>query len=274
METDTNQRSFSPRSFLNGLRERKVRKRLAIYLSAAITILGVVELFSNEYKLPRTLFDVALIVLLCGIPCAFTSAWIHGVPGSQRIRPLEAATYAGFALVAVAVILWTGGSLPRGVTFTKGTSIAVLPFVNMSDSKDDGYFSDGVTEDILTQLSKIADLRVISRTSSMLYRDSKKSIREIGNELGVAYILEGSVRRAGGRVRIVGQLIRTEDDKHVWSETYDRNTEDIFTIQSEVAKTIAHELKAALSPDEVRLIEKKGTGNLEAYGFYLRGRDY
>ncbi len=274
METDTPQRSFSLQTFLIEVRQRKVRQRLTIYLSAALTILGVVELFSNEYKLPRALFDLTLITLLCGIPCAFTSAWIHGSQGAQRIRWREVGVYVAFAAIATGIVLRTGGTLPRGMIAKEGKSIAVLPFINLSDSKDDEYFSDGVTEDILTQLSKIADLKVISRTSSMHFKNTKKSIREIAGDLEVAYVLEGSVRRAGGRVRIVGQLIEARTDEHVWSETYDRDAQDVFAIQSEVARTIAHELQAALSPEELGRIEKKNTTNLDAYGFYLRGRDY
>ena len=158
---------------------------------------------------------------------------------------------------------------------SKGTkSIAVLPFKNLSDNKEDEYFSDGITEDIITQLSKISDLTVISRTSIMKYKSSRQSLREIAQELNVSIILEGSVRRVGGRVRIVGQLIDTRRDRHLWAETYDRLLTDILEIQSEVAKQIASELKAKLSPDEKTRIEKKATQNIEAYAYYLRGRDY
>ncbi|HVP56614.1 MAG TPA: protein kinase [bacterium] len=153
-------------------------------------------------------------------------------------------------------------------------SIAVLPLMSLSPSKDDEYFSDGITEDIITQLSRIGDLRVISRTSVMLYKDSKKNLREIGRELGVATILEGSVRRAGERVRIVAQLVDAGTDEHLWAETYDRDMKDIFAIQSDVAEKIASALRAKLSPSEKERLGKKPTGNIEAYDYYLRGRDY
>ncbi|MBI4535861.1 MAG: tetratricopeptide repeat protein, partial [Ignavibacteriae bacterium] len=170
--------------------------------------------------------------------------------------------------------------IPRSKTSSQrlpireGKSVAVLPFTNMSGSKEDEYFSDGIMEDILTQLSKINDLRVISRTSVMKYKDAQRSIRDIAGELGVGVILEGSVRRAGNRVRIVAQLINAETDEHVWAETYDREMKDIFAIQSDVALQIATSLKATLSPVEKERIEKKGTENLDAYTFYLKGRDY
>ncbi len=151
-------------------------------------------------------------------------------------------------------------------------SIAVLPFRSLSDSKDDEYFSDGTTEDIITRLCKIRELRVISRTSVMRYKHSEKSIPEIGRELGVGTILEGSVRRAGGRVRIVAQLLDVQTDEHMWAETYDRDMEDVFAIQSDVAEKIATALEAELSPMEKECILKKPTESMKAYNYYLRGR--
>jgi serine/threonine protein kinase/tetratricopeptide (TPR) repeat protein len=153
-------------------------------------------------------------------------------------------------------------------------SIAVLPFRSLSDSRDDEYFSDGTTEDIITQLSKVGELRVISRTSVMRYKHSEKSIPEIGRELGVVTILEGSVRRAGERVRIVAQLLDVQTDEHMWAETYDRDMKDVFAIQSDVAEKIAAALKAELSPVEKERIERKPTESTEAYNYYLKGRFY
>jgi len=150
--------------------------------------------------------------------------------------------------------------------------IAVLPFDNMSSDPENEFFTDGITEDILAQISKIKSLEVISRTSIMQYKNTTKSLREIGKELGVATILEGSVRRGGNRVRIVAQLIDTETDKHLWTDTYDRDLDDIFAIQSDVALKIADALKATLSIEETASIKKKPTDNLDAYDFYLKGR--
>ena len=153
-------------------------------------------------------------------------------------------------------------------------SIAVLPFRSLSDSKEDEYFSDGTTEDIITQLSKVRELKVISRTSIMRYKHTDKSIPEIGRELGVATILEGSVRRAGGRVRIVAQLLDVQTDEHMWAETYDRSMEDVFAIQSDVAEKIAAALRTELSPVEKERIGRKPTESMEAYNLYLKGRFY
>jgi serine/threonine protein kinase len=153
-------------------------------------------------------------------------------------------------------------------------SIAVLPLKSLSENKEDEYFSDGTTEDIITQLSKIGELKVISRTSTMRYKRTDKTLREIGRELDVATILEGSVRRAGDRVRIVSQLVDVRTDESIWAETYDRDMKDIFAIQSDVAQNIAMALKARLSPEVKERIERKPTGNLEAYDCYLKGREY
>jgi eukaryotic-like serine/threonine-protein kinase len=153
-------------------------------------------------------------------------------------------------------------------------SIAVLPFENYSDSKEDEYFSDGITEDITTQLSKISELQVCSRTSAMMYKKTTKGIREIGKELGVAAVLEGSVRRAANAVRITAQLIDSNTDKQIWAETYDREFKEIFTIQSDIAQQIAAALKATLTPAEKERIEKKPTKDIRAYEYYVKGREY
>jgi TolB-like protein/class 3 adenylate cyclase/Tfp pilus assembly protein PilF len=150
-------------------------------------------------------------------------------------------------------------------------SIAVLPFENRSDDKQNAYFADGVQDEILTDLAKIADLRVISRTSVMQYQSgAARNLREIGKQLGVAHVLEGSVQRSGNRVRVTAQLIDARTDTHQWAERYDRDLADVFAIQSEIAKTIADQLRAKLSPQEKARVEEIPTGNTEAYVLYLR----
>ncbi len=151
-------------------------------------------------------------------------------------------------------------------------SIAVLPFTPFGDEKEDQTFADGVHDDILTQLSKIADLKVISRTSVMQYKGTTKLISAIAAELGVAHVLEGSVRRAGEQIRIVAQLIKAKSDEHLWAETFDRKYADIFSVQTEVAKHIASAMRATLTPREIAYIEEKPTENLKAYQLYMRGR--
>ena len=150
-------------------------------------------------------------------------------------------------------------------------SIAVLPFINLSNDPEQEYFSDGMVDEILDRLFKIGDLKVISRTSSMRYKNTNLSLKEIAFELNVSAILEGSVRKIGNKVRITVQLIDARTDTHIWSEIYDKDISDIFLIQSEVAQTIARELKAVIKPQEKYLIEKIPTNNLEAYNYYLLG---
>jgi TolB-like protein len=153
-------------------------------------------------------------------------------------------------------------------------SIAVLPFENISANKDDAYFADGVQDKILNNLAKIAQLKVISRTSVMQYRaDNKRDLRQIANALGVANVLEGTVRRDGNHVRVSTELVDARSDNTIWADSYDRDLTDIFAIQSEVAQTIVRRLNATLSPEEKRSIEAKPTDNLEAYDLYLRANE-
>ena len=148
-----------------------------------------------------------------------------------------------------------------------------MPFENLSDNKENAYFADGVQDEILTNLAKIADLKVISRTSVMQSKtDTSRNSREIGKQLGVAHLLEGSVRRVGNQVRVNAQLIDTRTDAHTWAEFYDRKLDDVFAIQSEIAKTIAEQLQAKLSPSEKAAIEKPATTDLNAYDLYLRAQ--
>jgi TolB-like protein/Flp pilus assembly protein TadD len=159
----------------------------------------------------------------------------------------------------------TGSEIPE-------KSIAVLPFENLSDDKSNAYFAEGIQDEILTRLSKIADLKVISRTSTERYKSAPDSLREIGQQLGVANLLEGSVQKSGNAVHINVQLIKAATDQHVWAETYDRKLTDIFAVESEIAKTIAESLQAQLTGSEKSAISKKPTENLQAHELYLKGR--
>jgi TolB-like protein/class 3 adenylate cyclase len=163
------------------------------------------------------------------------------------------------------------GKLNKTKQETKKT-IAVLPFTNMSSEASNEYFSDGITENIITHLSKITELKVIARTSSMLYKGSKKSIKEIAGELGVTTILEGSVQRSGNQVRITAQLIDAKTQHHIWADTYDRNIEQVFAIQSEVAMQIAQQLNMNISDETKKRIDKKATENITAFDHYLKGK--
>jgi len=174
--------------------------------------------------------------------------------------------------------LWLGKRSAAGRPTTTAAnvssdkSIAVLPFTDMSENKDAGFFADGVHEDLLTNLALVPELQVVSRTSVMQYRGTTKTMRQIGQELRVAYVLEGSVRRAGNRVRVTGQLINTRTDQHVWAKNYDRDLTDLFSIQTALSLEIASALSAALSPETTRRLVRRPTDNTAAYDLFLQGR--
>jgi len=256
------------------LKDRKIFKWLAIHVSTSLTTAGAINLLGNKYDFPPILFDIIVFASLCFLPVTLVTAWFHGETGIQKFRTGEL-IFDGFMVILFAFLLTyrikTIGEEPIQIV---EKSIAVLPFQNFSDSKEDEYFCDGVTEDILTQLSKIGDLKVVSRTSVLKYKDSPKTVREIAKELGVEHVLEGSVRRSGSRVRIVSQLVDARADNEIWSETYDRELKDIFQIQSDVAQKIANQLKAKLSSAEKERIGHKSTSSVDAYTLYLRGKEY
>jgi len=265
---------FIMKNFFQKIKDRKVRKHLAIYFSTSITAIGLVHLFSLRYHLPTFIFETLLVFLLFGLINIFLLAWFHGEEGKQKVKKREYFYHIIVLSIAVISSYSVANKGPIKILNFKAKTIAVLPFTNMSDSKEDEYFSDGITEDILTQLSKISELRIISRTSVMKYKTSELSIPEIAQELGAGTILEGSVRRSGQKVRITGQLINAITDEHIWAETFDRKIDDIFKVQSEIAKHIAAELEAQLAPKEVLLIETEPTNNIDAYAFCLKGRDF
>ena len=151
--------------------------------------------------------------------------------------------------------------------------VAVLPFANMSPDPNDEYFADGLTEELITSLSRVKQLTVIARTSVMKYKGSEKSASDVGKELNVGSLIEGSVRKAGNRVRITAQLIDTSTEGHIWAENYDKTLDDIFAVQSEIAEKVAGELKNQLLDSDKRTLEKKPTENTEAYTYYLQGRE-
>ena len=256
------------------IKDRKFRKYLTIYLSASITAIGVVHLFSLRYKLPTFIFDTLLIILLFGILSVMIATWFHGKEGWQKTKSIEYILHLSVMISAVGSAYFLVNRGPIKILNLNSKTIAVLPFTNLSESKEDEYFIDGITEDILTQLSKISELRVISRTSVMKYKNSNLTIPEIGQELNAGAILEGSIRRSGEKVRITGQLINANNDEHIWAESFDRNVDDIFAVQSEIAKRIANELEAKLAPKEEIMLTTKPTNNIEAYAFCLKGRKF
>jgi TolB-like protein/class 3 adenylate cyclase/Flp pilus assembly protein TadD len=190
---------------------------------------------------------------------------------TARVRwATTAAVLLALAAIVAGIVVFSRYRF-RSTLAAPEKSIAVLPFENLSEEKENAFFADGVQDEILTDLAKIADLKVISRTSVMQYKNGiSRNLREIGEQLGVAHVLEGSVQRAGGKVRVNAQLIDARTDAHLWAQTYDRDLADVFAIQSEIAKTIADQLQAKLSPSEKAAIEKPPTADLVAYDLYVR----
>jgi TolB-like protein/Tfp pilus assembly protein PilF len=210
-----------------------------------------------------------------GIPQKFKPV-AAGVSAARAKPVIPKWTAIGAILILIAIatfLFWQRGkpktSAPASVIPEK--SIAVLPFANQSRDPDNAYFADGIQDEILTRLSKIADLKVISRTSTQHYKSAPENLPEIGRQLGVAHILEGSVQKSGETVRVNVQLIKAANDSHVWADTYDRRLTDIFSVETEVAKAIADQLRAKLTGHEEQVIAAKPTDNVEAYDAYLRG---
>ena len=211
-----------------------------------------------------------------------STVWPIGTSRWPRIV-LVALLLSAIAVVISSLILFHRATSPK-VTSAPGArvstaasipekSIAVLPFENLSDEKENAYFADGIQDEILTDLARVADLKVISRTSVMQYKTgTKRNLREIATDLGVAHVLEGTVQRAGNRIRVSAQLIDARTDSHLWAERYDRNSEDVFAIQSEVAKNIVAQLKVNLSPSEKAAIDVRPTRDLEAFDLYLQAK--
>jgi serine/threonine protein kinase/Flp pilus assembly protein TadD len=200
---------------------------------------------------------------------------------TKSLARVPADRFATAALFGHALLVHSGSTPPGNVPATSAAqatslakSIAVLPFVNMSNDPDNEYFTDGIAEEIINALSKIQALRVASRTSSFAFKGKSENISEIGKQLKVATVLEGSVRKAGNKLRVTAQLVNAADGYHLWSERYDRQLEDVFAIQDEIADNIVKALRVVLSEDEKRAIEKAATTDIEAYEYYLRGRQF
>ena len=270
--------------FFEEVQRRKVYRVAAAYVIAAGFIIQIGSAVFPAWELPNWTFRLVVVLLLMGFPIALILGWAYDVtpqgiratpapitPGSHRRRNL-------IMLIASGVIISVGAGfflLPRVSARKIDKSIAVLPFQNLSDEKDNAYFADGIQDDILTNLSKIGDLKVISRMSVMSYRgDGARNAREIGKALGVGTLLEGSVRRIGNRVRVNVQLIDANSDEHIWAEDYDRELTDVFAIQTDLAQKIAAALQAKLSPNEKALLDRRPTKNSDAYLLYVQAHDY
>jgi TolB-like protein/Flp pilus assembly protein TadD len=269
-------------SFFNELKRRKVYRVAVAYVIVGGGIIQIASAVFPAWELPDWSLRLVVVLLLVGFPIALILAWAFDVtptgiqatpalptPGPHRKRNVFLLAAAGLTVAIVAGFFL----LPRVAARKVDKSIAVLPFESFSDDKSNAHFADGIQDDILTTLSRISDLKVISRTSVMGYRGSTRNVREIGEALGAGAILEGSVRSDGKRVRVNVQLINTENDEHLWANEYDRELTDVFAIQTELAHEIAGALQARLSPTEEARMSQKPTENGEAYLAFVQAHD-
>jgi TolB-like protein/Flp pilus assembly protein TadD len=269
--------------FFEEVQRRKVYRVAAAYVIAAGFIIQIGSAVFPAWELPNWSFRLVVVLLLIGFPIALILAWAYDItPQGIKATP-EAPTTTGthrrrnLALLGATGIIVSAAAgfflLPPAVAHKVEKSIAVLPFDNLSQEKENAFFADGMQDDILTNLSKIGDLKVISRTSVMGYRGKTQNVRDIGKALGVSAILEGSVRREGNRVRVNVQLINATNDEHIWANNYDRDLTDVFAIQTDLAHEIADALQAKLSPSEKTLLERKPTENPQAYLVFMQAHE-
>src|SRR5881392_395428 len=285
-------RTVAPKNFFAELKRRNVYRAAVAY--------GVVPWFLTQlttqvfpfFEIPNSAVRFVVIALAVGFPIAMLLAWVYeftpeGIVRTEDLQPAQArsvqrATGRILDFIIIGALLMVIAMLVVGrLPFYRQTgesisqkSIAVLPFENRSEDKANAYFADGIQDEILTRLSKIADLKVISRTSTQHYKSAPENLPEIARQLGVAHVLEGSVQKTGDAVRVNVQLIKAANDSHLWADTFDRKLTDIFSVETDIAKAIADQLRAKLTGQEEQVIAAKPTDNPEAYDAYLRGLAY
>jgi TolB-like protein/Flp pilus assembly protein TadD len=242
------------RKFFAELKRRKVYR---VAISYAVVAWLLIQIDTQVFPFFANTWMVKLIIVLValGFPVALVLSWIFDFTPQGIKRTSDEPSFTPTP------------------TLIPDKSIAVLPFENLSDDQQNTYLADGIQDDILSNLAKIADLKVISRTSVRQYRGVERNLREIGAALGVAHILEGTVRRVGNRLRVNAQLINARTDAHIWADTFDREVTDLFLLQSDLAGQIASALRANLSPEEMASMQMHPTADLDAYELYLRARD-
>ena len=280
------------KSFFGELRRRNVYLAAVIYALAGWLLIQIAIQVFPFFQVPNWVVRLVVLLLVLGFPVALVLAWAfeitpEGVRKTDEIPPgksirWKAGRKIDFAIIGILAMAIAGLLYLRRSPSHQGQhgvdisekSIAVLPFENLSSDKENAYFTDGIQDEILTRLSKIADLKVISQTSTQQYKSAPENLPEIALQLGVTHILEGSVQKSGDTVRVNVQLIKAAEDSHLWAESYDRKLTDIFSVESEVAKAIAGQLQAKLTGQEERVIAARPTENPDAYDAYLRGLAY
>jgi TolB-like protein/Tfp pilus assembly protein PilF len=276
------------KNFFAELKRRNVYKVAIAYGVVAWLLMQVASQIFPFFEIPNWVVRLVVLLLVIGFPVAMILAWafeltpegIKRTEFADKLPTKATRNRVWLYVVVVAGVISVGvfflgrytGSKQSGGAELPAKSIAVLPFENLSGNPENAYFTDGIQEEILMRLAKIADLKVVSRTSTVRYKRSPDNLREIATQLGVANVLEGSVQRTADRVHVNVQLIKAASDAHLWAEAYDRKLTDIFAVESEIAKTIADTLQAKLTGSERTAIAAQPTQNTEAYQLYLKGR--
>ncbi len=280
---------MNPRSFFAELKRRNVYKVAVAYAVVGWLVIQVSSTVLPTFHAPEWVVQTLVVLVAIGFPIALVIAWAFELTpeGLKRAEDVDLAmkrrpkSHAWIYVVAVGAVLSIGLFMLGRYGFREknsstvelpAKSIAVLPFDNLSEDKSNAYFAEGVQDEILTRLAKVADLKVISRTSTQHFKSAPDNLPQIAKQLGVMNILEGSVQKANDQVRVNVQLINALTDAHLWAETFDRKLTDIFAVESEIAKTIADTLQAKLTGSEKTAMSKKPTANPEAYELYLKGR--
>jgi TolB-like protein/Tfp pilus assembly protein PilF len=283
-------RRANPKSFFGELKRRNVYKVAVAYIVAGWALVQGLAQVLPVFNVPNWVIQIFVLLIILGLPIALGLAWAFELTpaGVKRTEEVDEAMAAGhkkrawiYVVIISAVVsigLFFLGRYTASLTQTSAVntsvkSIAVLPFENLSDDKQNTYFADGVQDQILTNLGRVSDLRVISHTTVRQYKSGEpRNLREIGKQLGVTHILEGSVRRAGDRLRISAQLIDARTDSQIWADTYDRTAADLFAIQSDLAQSIVAHLQAKLSPQQKAEIEQGPTQDLLAFELYQQAK--
>jgi TolB-like protein len=280
--------------FISELKRRNVFRVAIAYIVAGWLLAQVADLAADAFNAPEWVMQMLIVLLLLGLPVALFLAWAYeltpegvklarDLPADMPKDPRSKSQLNRITLVALIVaVAWLGwDKLQRpavepaddATAAIVDKSIAVLPFADFSPDSDHAWFADGLTDEILNALARTRDLRVASRTSAFAYRDSDLDATAIANEIGVAHILEGSVRRSGDRIRVTAQLIRAADDAHLWSETFDASSDDSIEIQEQIAFEIASLLDTAMDPEELRRMVAAGTESIAAWEAYVQMRE-
>jgi len=283
---------MNPKKLFGELRRRNVYRAAVAYGVVAWFLTQLTTQVFPFFEIPNSAVRFVVIALVIGFPIAMLLSWIYeftpeGVIRTEDLDPVQAksaqhATGRTLDFIIIGVLLLVIAMLILGrIPFYRQTgelisqkSIAVLPFESLSEDRTNAYFAEGIQDEILTRLSKIADLKVISRTSTQNYKSTPDNVPEIAKQLGVAHILEGRVQKSGGIVRVNVQLIKASNDSHVWADSFDRKLTDLLSVESDVAKAIAEQLQLHLTGREAQVIAEKPTDNAEAYDAYLRGLAY